>query len=1330
LPAILSGAADPLDALFPEGEPGLAAAVYGAAPFAAPQRALAEAIGRFARGRPLLRVLELGGGTGALTAQVLPLLPAGSELLFTDVSPAFLAAARRRFAGHPALHTALFDLDRPDDGPGGPFDAILAANVLHAGADLGRILEALRARLTPGGVLGLVELVRAPRWIELVFGVTEGWWRFRGDPLRPDHALLDAESWRAALERHGFTEIGLHPDGEAHAVLLARTADEPRRWRLAGSGVPAGLAERVQAGESAEVLYCPGRDKPAALVEELGALADGGARLSVVTGLGVAHAAVAGAARALSLDHPDAIAATFELHDHSAASLTALAAALGRTGVEDQFRLRDGRLEVARLARATAPAGPPPRLRQDALYVVAGGLGHLGAACTRWLITQGARHLLLVGRSSADPARVAALAGDGASIRTLRLDLTESGAAARLAAAIDRPLGGLVHAAGIATGPAAEVIAAKLGIAAALEQAAIGHAPDFALLFSSAAGIWGARDRLAYAAANRALDRWAEEARERGFPATSIAFGRFAEPGLLSPEEDAALAAAGLEGLAPSDAFAAAFRVAAAGLAHRVLAAVRWDRFRETYAARRRRPLLDRLAPPPRPRPASKAEAVAASAAVPGPLTRDRLAVILAEVLGQADAGRIDPDRGLFEQGLDSLMTIALRRRLEEATGIPVPAAVLFAQPTLTMLADWLAGQARDVPLPAVATRSDDAVAVIGIGCRFPEGADDPERFLAMLMAGGDVVREVPPERWALAEWYDPDPAAAGKIATRWGGFLDGVDQFDAAFFGISPREAAQIDPQQRLLLEVAWEALEHAGVAADRLAGSRTGVFIGATGSDYAALARAAGAAALDAHGLIGQPNNTLAGRLAYQFGLHGPALTVDTACSSSLVAVHLGLRSLRAGEAEMALVGGVNLLLAPESSVVLSRAGLMSPTGRCRAFDAAADGYVRGEGCGLLLLKPLLRAEADGDRVLAVIRGSAVNHDGRSSSFTAPNGAAQVAVIRAALADAGLAPADIDYVEAHGTGTALGDPIEFDALAEVFAGRERPLALGSVKANLGHTEAAAGVAGLIKAVLALGTGRLPPQIHFERLNPQVAGTAVPLRLPTEPMALPPGICRAGVSAFGASGTNAHVVLEAAAPVKPSVRGEGGPRRLLLSAATPDALAALSGRLRDHLAASRASFADVCHTAAIGRSRLRWWLVAEDAAALATAVPSDAPPPVLPLPDGKRVALPTYPFQRRRHWLEARGGGGRTAARASAPLGALGRGGAGGPAILQPALAAGPSGGRCGAAARHGLHRSGPGGGRERAARAGVPPSTGGAAGRRSSATDTRYRRWYQSPC
>jgi acyl transferase domain-containing protein len=505
--------------------------------------------------------------------------------------------------------------------------------------------------------------------------------------------------------------------------------------------------------------------------------------------------------------------------------------------------------------------------------------------------------------------------------------------------------------------------------------------------------------------------------------------------------------------------------------------------------------------------------------------------------------------------------------------------------------------------LEAAERAAREGVAVVGLGCRFP-GAHGPEAFWRLLHEGREAVGEVPPGRWDAAAFHDPAPGAPGRICTNRGGFVEGVDGFDAAFFGISPREAASVDPQQRLLLETAWEALEDAGIAPGGLSGGRTGVFVGAMTADYAQLHLRADPARLDAHAGTGTGTSFLAGRVSYVLGLRGPSLTVDTACSSSLLAVHLACQSLRLGECGAALACGVSLILAPETSVALSRLGALSPSGRCRAFDAAADGYVRGEGCGVVVLKRLSDAVAHGDRVLAVIRGSATNHGGPGAGLTVPSGPAQEEVIRDALARAGVDPAEVGYVEAHGTGTALGDPIEVRALGAVLGGaaRGRPLALGSVKTNLGHLEGAAGVAGLAKAVLALDRGEIPPSLHFHTPNPALDLGAVPAFVPTAPVPWPRGGRRrvAGVSAFGMSGTNVHVVLEEApAPEPAPAPSARGVHLLPVSARTPAALAAAARGVGAALSAADApALADACLTAGAGRTHFahRIVVVAETA--------------------------------------------------------------------------------------------------------------------------------------
>ncbi|MBI3243486.1 MAG: type I polyketide synthase, partial [Chloroflexi bacterium] len=484
-----------------------------------------------------------------------------------------------------------------------------------------------------------------------------------------------------------------------------------------------------------------------------------------------------------------------------------------------------------------------------------------------------------------------------------------------------------------------------------------------------------------------------------------------------------------------------------------------------------------------------------------------------------------------------------------------------------------------------------EPIAIIGLSCRFPRGANSPEEFWQLLRDNVDAVTEVPPERWNADEYYDANPDAMGKMYTRHGAFLDAFpDKFDAAFFGISPREAITMDPQHRLLLEVSWEALENAGMSPNSLAGSQTGVFVGMCTNDYSQMqARLGGVEIMDTYSGSGAAHSIAAGRISYTLGLHGPCVTVDTACSSSLVSIHLAVQSLRLGESALALAGGVNLTLGPDGAIATSRGRMLSADGHCKTFDALANGYVRGEGCGVVVLKRLSDALAAGDTILALVRGSAINQDGRSNGLTAPHGPSQEAVIRAALADAKLEPGDVNYIEAHGTGTSLGDPIEVNAIGAVMADShsfENPLMIGAVKSNIGHLEGAAGVAGLIKIVLAMQNGVIPSNLHFHNPNPLIPWDELPVKIPTQNLSWPAGDKKrvAGVSSFGFSGTNAHLIIEEA-PMREKPPAPPVERPLHLLALSAKGEAATRDLARQFVETPNISLADLCYTANTGRS-------------------------------------------------------------------------------------------------------------------------------------------------
>lgn len=496
-------------------------------------------------------------------------------------------------------------------------------------------------------------------------------------------------------------------------------------------------------------------------------------------------------------------------------------------------------------------------------------------------------------------------------------------------------------------------------------------------------------------------------------------------------------------------------------------------------------------------------------------------------------------------------------------------------------------------------------IAVVGMGCRFPGGVASPEAFWALLRDGVDAVGPVPPDRWDADAWFHPDLDAPGRMTTRWGGFLDDVRSFDPELFGIPHREARAMDPQQRLLLEVTHEALERAGIALDALAGSATGVMVGAHSysDDYAAL-QLGNPESIDPHTATATGHSILANRLSYWLDLHGPSYTVDTACSASLVAVHLAVRSLRSGEVDLALAGGANLVLQPAPTVAFSKMRLFSPSGRCRTFDASADGIVRAEGVAMIVLKRLADAERDGDRILAVLAGSAVNQDGRTNGLSAPNGRSQERVIRAALADARVEAREVTFVETHGTGTRLGDPIEVEALAHVLGEGDDPCWLGAVKSNIGHAEGTAGLAGLMKAVLAVERGMIPPNLHMTEPNPLFSLEGTRLRLATEGVPWSPAGPRvAGVSSFGFGGTNAHVVVrqyDGVAAPRAATEPTPGPHLLALSAFRPQALKVLAQDYARRL---------------------------EDGADIDESAPVPAP--------AAWVDLPLHPMEREECWLE-----------------------------------------------------------------------------------------------
>ncbi|WP_194911814.1 type I polyketide synthase [Catenulispora rubra] len=929
-----------------------------------------------------------------------------------------------------------------------------------------------------------------------------------------------------------------------------------------------------------------------------------------------------------------------------AEALEQLCAVLGGAlGDEDQVAIRDGAVHVRRLVRDPVTDVPAARSWQPGgSTLITGGTGRLGRRLARWLASRGAGHLILVGRRGPDAPGARELEAElvraGGAVTFAACDVADRDAMAdvlREARVAGRPVRSVIHTAvsperdplsTTTTAQLANALHAKVTGAQVLDDLLGPDAEDTVdafVLYSSVAGVWGAGDHGVFAAADAHLEALATQRRARGLAGTSVAWGVWNPFGEQDddPELLAMLAGQsqrqGLPLLDPEQALRSLQRVLDQDETSVVVGDVEWDRFASLFTSIRPQPLFDDI---PEARAAAGGDGVDGATALgrllSGVTESEREWAVLdvvrteaAAVLGYDRASDVDPDRPFTDMGSDSVTAVEFRTRLNAATGMHLPASIAFDYPTATAVAEHLlelvlgelAGPAADTNDGGIGFVADDGepIAIVGMACRYPGGVESPDELWRLLVEGRDAIGGLPENReWDLAELFDADPDRSGTAYVREGGFLEDIADFDAQFFAISPREALAMDPRQRLLLETCWELFENAGIAAPSLKGSRTGVYIGGNPTDYASAAIQVPDWA-EGYAATGTTGSVMSGRLSYVFGLEGPALTLDAACSSSLVALHLASQALRSGECTMAVAGGAAVMASPKELTEFSRLGALAPDGRCKAFADAADGMALAEGVGLFLVERLSDARRNGHYVHAVIRGSAVNQDGASNGLTAPNGPSQRRVIQAALARAGVTASEVDVVEAHGTGTSLGDPIEAQALLETYGqGRDanRPVLLGSIKSNIGHTQAAAGAAGVMKLVLSMQHGLVPATLHVDAPSAHVDWSSGAVRLAVEQQQWPETgrPRRAGVSAFGMSGTNTHIILEQAPALEEMpVREPEAPTAPIpwpISAATSESLRRQAVKLRrlvaDETADSAASPRDIGWSLASSRAALQ----------------------------------------------------------------------------------------------------------------------------------------------
>ena len=869
---------------------------------------------------------------------------------------------------------------------------------------------------------------------------------------------------------------------------------------------------------------------------------------------------------------------------------------------------------VSRLAKVSPAAESDHAFSPTGQYVVTGGLGGLGLLFAEWLVDHGAKNLILTSRRGvATPSSqpiLDVLAEKGANVVLVAADVSKPDSVAKIKAAAPN-LRGVLHAAGVLDDANlvdltwdrfVSVMAPKVEGTWHTHELCKGADLDFYVLFSSVTSILGNPGQANYGAANAFMDAFSVFRRSQGLKALSINWGPWSQVGMAANivGADKYWQNSGFGLISPGmglDAYADIMNMSGAVLVQ----PMRWKQLIETRGAA---PLILDVAP----KSAMGAQGPAGDSALAKALAsvdasdrdavlRDEIKTIIAGVLGLPDGSAVGTKTPFNEMGLDSLMSVDLRTELGEAAGQTLPGTVAFDYPNVDAMAIFLAEKVLKIGDSSggkAKTKkklgASEPLAIIGRACHLPTGATTPDIFWENLKSGTDSIIDIPANRFDKDEFFDLDSSVPGTTKAIYGGFIaEDPALFDASFFGITPKEATSVDPQQRFLMQLSWEAMENAGLPPNSMVGEQVGVFIGISIVDYELIANQVRGYYCDGYYQLGTNNSVAAGRISYNYGFQGPATAIDTACSSSLTAVHFASGSMRTGETDMVMCGGVGLMLAPENYINFSKAGMLCADGRCKTFDSRANGYVRGEGAGMIVAKRASDAAADGDVVLALIKGSAVNQDGRSSGLTAPNGPSQERCIRTALENGSLKPVDIGYIEAHGTGTSLGDPIEAIAVGTVLAEGREPgnrFVLGSAKTNLGHLEAAAGISGLIKLSMCVQHGIIPPHLNFKEFNPMIDPEVLPIKIPLTLQEWPEGYDKraAGVSSFGFSGTNGHVICEEPRVQK---RADPGPPRdaevFVLSARSDKALRDLVAKV-DAALDPNVPLRDICFTAAAGR--------------------------------------------------------------------------------------------------------------------------------------------------